>query len=919
MPLILRQAWNGFFGKAPGPLAVRCVTGVVVFLRLLSPQVTVPVAVLCGNSAAGATLVVAADAGTRTFNLPRGDAAVTLKQFAAVAGTPIVYLVDRVRGATTNAVAGAFAPRDALDRMLAGTALSAEQDAATGALVVSRKRTAGAAPKRGEVGPVSDPETKTPVIPMRSPRTLLTALVAWLAASPAVDAQTPAAGDVVKLSAFEVSGQAPNRYQASEATSGGRLRTAIFDSPQTINVVTDTLLKDVGANRILDALKYLPGVTESTIPNGLDRITVRGFQTDGAIVDGFNFDVNQGNLDPILVDRIEVVKGPNAILSPTGSPGGTINNVTKKPLFVAARHSVKAEYGAFDAGGVEIDSTGRIGDARSKFAYRLVAAVRDYDNYWGNTKVQRQVLAPSLSWQVGPSSKLTVQADYSNSLSGLYLGIPIDPSASSTNKARLLAGVSPTAAAYADDMWRRDRRAVYRAFFTSDLTEHLSVRVAVRHASFFYANTQLNLSSINGDGGARDPRTGLWTPGIVYGPAPTFTPSPAPVQSRRFNRGGTIQDVRDSRRNFQNDWVYTRTIADVKSTTSAGFAYTRRLPDGPQTVYTENITNSPLDFDAIVLGPYTNLRTINTNVGLFELTRQYYANESLSAFNERLIVSGGVSRLFVRNRAEDYIPGRRWSYINNEKNTVNYGVVVKPIKEVSLFYGHSENASPVSTSLSPAGTPDFSVGSQNEIGVRARLLENRLQIGVTYFKIEQNAFSVPNPANLAVPPPNPPAPLLFSDRKAKGWELEGTFEIMKGFTLIGHYTDFTNRDPNNIPFRGTAEKSAAAWARYEFQSAGLKGFNVSIGANWLAERPGDAVSGLTAASTPSNLIPNQPSFYLPARTLVDLSAGYVRGPWSYQANIDNVFDNRYLMASISRFFVYAGPGINVRGSVTYRF
>lgn len=873
----------------------------------------------CSLAMAVAPMCAATAEAKRAFDLPRGDAATTLRQFAAASDRSLVFVTDKVRGESTNAVRGQFTPREALERMLAGSSLEASHDDATGALVVGRRRNTEAAPRAGEVGPVSDQQPKPTKYPMKSPRTLIAAVAGWLAASTAVDAQTPAAGDVVKLSAFEVSEQAPNRYQAADATSGGRLRTSIFDSPQTINVVTDALLKDVGATRILDALKYVPGVTESTIPNGLDRITVRGFQTDGAIVDGFNFDVNQGNLDPILIDRIEVVKGPNAILSPTGSPGGTINNVTKKPLFVAPRHSVKVEYGMFDAGAVEIDSTGRIGDATSKFAYRLVAAVRDYDNYWGNTKVQRQVLAPSVSWQIGPSSKLTVQADYSNSIAGVYLGMPIDPSSGPANKARLLAGVSPTAAIYADDQWRRDRRAVYRAFFTSDLTEHLSVRVAARQGYYFYGVAFLSFAPINGEGGARDPRTGLWTPGTVYGPAPTFTPSPAPVPSRSFNRGGTLQEVRDSRRNFQNDWIYTRTFANVKSTTSAGFAYTRRLPDGPRTVLTQNATNVPLNFDAIVLTPYTNLGTINTNVASFELTRQYYANESLSAFNERLIVSGGVSRLYVRNRSEDYIPGRRWSYINNEKTTVNYGVVVKPMDNVSLFYGHSENASPVSTSLSPAGTPDFSVGSQNEIGARARLLENRLQIGITYFKIAQNAFSIPNPANLAVPPPNPPAPLLFSDRKAEGWELEGTFEIAKGFTLIGNYTDFTNRDPNNVPFRGTAERSGAAWARYEFLDGSLKGFNVSLGANWLDQRPGDQASGLTAASTPTNLIPNRPSFYLPARTLVDMSFGYVDGPWTYQANVDNVFDNKALMASISRQLVYAGPGINFRASVTYRF
>ena len=115
---------------------------------MLSPHVSAPLAVvaLCSAVVSGATTTVAAPAEKRAFNLPRGDAAGTLKQFAAAAGTPIVYLVDRVRGVTTNAVTGEFTPREALDHMLAGSALEAAQDAATGALVVSRKRVTEAAP-----------------------------------------------------------------------------------------------------------------------------------------------------------------------------------------------------------------------------------------------------------------------------------------------------------------------------------------------------------------------------------------------------------------------------------------------------------------------------------------------------------------------------------------------------------------------------------------------------------------------------------------------------------------------------------------------------------------------------------------------------------------------------------------------------
>ncbi len=762
-----------------------------------------------------------------------------------------------------------------------------------------------------------------------APRSIVSARVAFatiaalfasaaLLGQPAARPATAPASEVVQLSVFEVSAAAPNRYQAAEVTSGGRLRTAIFDSPQTINVVTDALLKDVGAVRILDALKYVPGVTESTLPNGLDRITVRGFQIDGATVDGF-YDITQGNIDPLTIERIEVVKGPNAILSPSGSPGGTINNVTRKPLFVAPRHSVRLEYGAFEAGSIEFDSTGRLGDANSKFAYRILAAYRDFDSYYGNTSTKRHTLAPSLTYQFNPKSRVTVQAEFSDWKAGAYLGIPIDPSSGSTNTATLLAGVPFTRAIYADDLYRTDKRSTYRAIFTSDVTDELSVRVAARQTFFEMDNQGLNFAAPI-PGGARDPRTGLYTPGLVYGPGPTFTASPAPAQSRIFNRGGQRSTVTAKAQNFQNDWVYRAKVGDVQAVTNAGFAYNRRQPDGEQFVINENLTHTPLNFDGVIISPLTHTGVINTRDFTSELSRQFYANESVTAFDGRVIVSGGVSKLDVSNSTRRLLPGAtNHVVIKNKKNTVNYGIVAKPVKDVSLFYGHSENASPVATNLTPAGTPDFSVGSQDEFGGRVRLLNGRLQAGLTYFKIAQNAFSVPNPANLTVPAPIPPAPLLYSDREAKGWEFEATFEIVKGFTLIGNLTDFTNRDPNNIPFRGTAEKSSAAWARYEFLTGDLKGFHVSLGTNWTDKRPGDSASGLTAASTPTNLIPNQPTFYLPARTLVDASFGYTRAAWSLQANVDNVFDKKYLLASLSRNAVYAGPRINLRVSATYRF
>src|SRR4051812_9084094 len=141
-----------------------------------------------------------------------------------------------------------------------------------------------------------------------------------------------AAEETVVLSPFEISTSQPGRYQADESASGGRIRANVMDTPASVDVLTRDFISDVGSLRVLDAAKYVAGVSEATIPNALDRVNIRGFQSDGRRVDGFSWS-DQANYDTAGIERMEIIKGPDALLQPTGVPGGTINLVTKRPQF----------------------------------------------------------------------------------------------------------------------------------------------------------------------------------------------------------------------------------------------------------------------------------------------------------------------------------------------------------------------------------------------------------------------------------------------------------------------------------------------------------------------------------------------------------------------------------------------------------
>jgi len=135
--------------------------------------------------------------------------------------------------------------------------------------------------------------------------------------------QLPSQSDeeVVRLSPFAVEERADmGRYQAAQVSSGSRIRMDLMEATQGISVVTNEFMTDVGTGRILDAVKYVAGVGASHDPNAMDTMNVRGFQSIGSsTLDGFTQN-NISNSDPIIIDRIEVLKGPNAILSPKVCP-----------------------------------------------------------------------------------------------------------------------------------------------------------------------------------------------------------------------------------------------------------------------------------------------------------------------------------------------------------------------------------------------------------------------------------------------------------------------------------------------------------------------------------------------------------------------------------------------------------------------
>jgi iron complex outermembrane receptor protein len=759
--------------------------------------------------------------------------------------------------------------------------------------------------------------------PLRLSIALLVGLSAFagrtFAQAPATPGDSAKPDDVVILSAFDVSASGATRYESDEATSATRVRTNIFDTSSTVTVLTQAFLQDTQPTNVIDALKYVAGLAESTQPVGGDRMSIRGFQTDGQILDGFLRTGPYNHLDDYIIDHVEVVMGPNAILNPSGQAGGSVNYVSKKADFLT-QSSFTVQAGQYDANKVMFDIDRPVSN---DVAIRVVGDITDATGYYHDTDHSWSVL-PSATFRIGDRNSVTIEGFFEVTHRTFVGGVPISPLASDTNiTTQLWPGVARNADPYTSTNNPRDETGQhYQLFYTGSLNDNFSWRVAAHllegtHHEIQFTNSPQNVNGLAVTGAADiNPYTGAYDPTTLYGGAPNFTATPAPTPNGIFNRTASTSAYTEAQYDLQNDYVYDLKLNGVHTTTTAGYFLTHDT----FTYESDNLSLPAFNIDGpYVYQPYANLGISNLGKQTTSISEEY-VHENLEFFDKKLILSGGLSDNEYHSKIVS-ISKNGTNASTTPKVFKSAGAVVEPIDVLSFYYGFSQSAllNPPDVGVT---TSPLQVGQDQEVGARYKFLGGRGTASVDYFFITQNNVQVPNPGNLLYPAPVPPLPPLASNRVARGWEYSTNFALTDEFSLLGNFTDFKNRDFYGAPIRGTAEKSGAVWIDYTASAKSmLNGFGVGLGVSYLSKRAGDTETGYAPASAlTSTPVLNQPTFWLPSYYRVDLSLSYrFTRNWQARAFIENLLDADYLAGSLNRNSVVVGLPTNVKGSVTYSF
>lgn len=219
---------------------------------------------------------------------------------------------------------------------------------------------------------------------------------------PATASPGAAAAPVI-LSPFEVRSPQDQGYRVAAAITGTGTAGLIKDTPLNISIVSQELIADQAGNQLIDVLRSASSVALQVKDEWM--ILIRGY-TGPQFVNGLP--AGQG-LTLYDVDRVEVVKGPNAVFAGISNPGGTVNLIKMKPSFVP-RHSLDASFGTSDHKRFVFRTSAPL--LKDQLAYSLVYGMTDEGSHIDHMFTRERFYSGAVTWR--PISNLSLTARYSN-------------------------------------------------------------------------------------------------------------------------------------------------------------------------------------------------------------------------------------------------------------------------------------------------------------------------------------------------------------------------------------------------------------------------------------------------------------------------------------------------------------------------
>ncbi|MEQ0876632.1 TonB-dependent siderophore receptor [Enterobacter vonholyi] len=613
---------------------------------------------------------------------------------------------------------------------------------------------------------------------------------------------------------------------ALPAWTNSATKSAVAESktPQVITTVSAPEIEKRHANSVNEILRYAPGVSTEVRGNTsyMSEYKIRGFTVDQEFYNGLQLPYNvtgntKARIDPLLIDSVDILKGPSSVLYGGGSPGGLVNIQSKKPQR-EARTEIGVNTGNRNLKEGYLDSTGQVAD--SNWNYRLLGKATENDDQPHSTRYENYLVAPSVAWQPDSKTRLTLDALAQNT-----------PSLTPSNPLPLAYLRSKYAGKrdYAGDEWSgfKQRQWMLGYSFEHEFDSGWGFN---QKARYFDVDTHQRSVYATGTGSE------------VY----------------QLNRFAYTTDEDLQSFNIDNQVTKTVALGEWKHHLLAGFDYQK--------------LNSHFHYRYASATPGIDMRHPDylqiqeSALGLYTAQKNRLSYQQNGYYLQDQVEFGGLNLLGslryddYRSVTTNYLQNGDKAWVSQDRVTKRLGALYAFDSGISPFISYSEGFAPVS----PQGTlvaKDVkpTTGRQVEGGVKYLLADYATTFTASVFNIRQKNVVTSDPGFLNY--------RQTGEVESKGAELSAISRPTDNLTLIANYayTHAINREddkykgkrPTQVP-----ENAFNLWGDYTFESTALKGLMLGAGARYTG---------------PMEISPANDTGKLGGTTQYDLAASYRMG------------------------------------------
>ncbi|PKB19024.1 iron complex outermembrane receptor protein [Novosphingobium kunmingense] len=680
--------------------------------------------------------------------------------------------------------------------------------------------------------------------------------------------------------------------------SAMKMDVAVLDTPYSVSSYSEEFVKSLETTNISDLYNYMTGVKKSGV-TAYD-ITLRGFKSSGddrnaLMVDGLPGLTGRYASPPTIgIERVELVKGPMSVLYGQIQPGGFINMITKKPESRAKTTiefrgntfaSPSRAFGDHNSISGAFDSTGGLMDDGA-LAYRVVGQLTRNKGFRVDAYHDQEFIAPSLAWEVGPSTKLTIQGEYRRTKEHFDVGLaaPFDGATSATSTIYDINAVAPIETAYTQpDNYRVEKGTTISAFLNQEIGNSWKINAGYRHVRYNSDQQDISSTGVNRYNGelrvTRRARQLQTHREYDYGDLNlTGSFDTGSIEHKLLigiNAG--IDFVRENRLKFFN--------GGNRNTTTGVCPAGQICLD--VALYNPDLTAFPA-FDSMPAGAASGLtdrQITSRNYGIYlsdlvtltdwlkvSLAARKFSETSKTYADRRNDPNG----LKIKTTKKDFLPSA--------------GVMIQPSNNITFYGSYAESFVPVDPGLFDVnGQNNFTpiTGKQIEFGVKTeRLLDGKLNFTAAVYQIDNTGQTTQTICPLGS------CTVQLGKSRAKGFESEANFSPLDNWQVILGYTYIDAKVLTTGPglefqegrrLPNVARHAANLWTRYDWEN----GFGVGLGVTYTGQREG--------------VLPTQLSdlkrLDLPAYTVVDMGFYYSRDRYSINLKVGNVLNKTYFQNS----------------------